>query len=191
MTTAVNPFAAPASTPPAQPATPPANPAATDGADPFSGPAPQQPRGPRLQEMYGRLLLILPTKLEEGIVSKFLGTDGKPQVQDRMTADVVILDGGTIQYGGNPEKLGGRPHDKTVEPPHRSTAMFISSKGLISQCREALAKRLAGQPGAMVLGRLAVGEAKTGQAAPYLLTPPTEADKQTARAYLAQVDPFA
>jgi hypothetical protein len=138
--------------------------------------------------MYGRLLLIIPHKLEEGIPNR-LGKAG--DVQDRMTADVVILDGGTIAYGGAPEKIPAVPHTKSAEVPLKSARMFISSAGIISQCRQALAKKVAtGQPG-MVLGRLSVGEAKGDQAPPYLLTPATDADKQLARQYLANVDPFA
>jgi hypothetical protein len=158
------------------------------GQDPFSGPAPQRPRGPRLRDLYGRLLLIIPHKLDEGIPNRL----GKPgDTQDRMTADVIVLDGGPIAYGGTPEKIPAVPHDKTASVPHKNSRMFLSQAGIISQCREALAKKLtSGQPG-MVLGRLAVGEAKGDQAPPYLLTPPTEADKQIARGYLATVDPFA
>lgn len=159
------------------------------GSDPFSDPAPREARGPRIRDMYGRLLLLIPHKLEEGIPNRL----GKPgDTQDRMTADVVILDGGTIQFGGAPEKTPPEPHTKAAEVPLKNARMFISSAGLISQCRQALAKKVtSGQPG-MVLGRLAVGEAKgPGQNAPYLLTPATDADKQIARQYLSQVDPFA
>lgn len=168
----------------------PAAPAAGDpfgGGDPFADPAPQEAQRPRLRDIYGRLLLIIPHKLEEGIPNRIQpGT-----TQDRMTADVIILDGGTIHYGGAPEKTPPKPHTKTAEVPFKSARMFISSAGLISQCREALAKRLTtGTPG-MVLGRLAVGDAKGDQNPPYLLTPATDADKQVARAYLANVDPFA
>jgi hypothetical protein len=142
-------------------------------------------RGPRLPEMYGRLLLVLPHKVET--VPNRL----KPgETQDRMTADVIILDGGAINYGGKPEAMPPTPHTKVSPTPHKNERMFISSVGLISQCREALAKRAQGKPG-MVLGRLAVGEAKGEQKPPYLLTPPTEADKAIGRAYLATVDPFA
>lgn len=158
------------------------------GDDPFSGPAPQAPRGPRLRDMYGRLILLVPHKLEEGIPNR-LGPAGS--VQDRLTADVVVLDGGPIAFGGAPEKVPPRPHDKSAAVPHKNARMFISSVGLISQCREAIAKKVTqGQPG-MVLGRLGVGEAKGEQAPPYLLTPPTDADKAVARQYLANVDPFA
>lgn len=194
-----NPFAldeAPAPAPTAAPAAaavPPSAPTspapAAGGDDPFSDPAPREARGPRLRDMYGRLLLVIPHKLEEGIPNRL----GKPgETQDRMTADVVILDGGTIHFGGKPEATPPTPHTKTSEVPLKNARMFVSSGGLISQCRQALAKRLTtGQPG-MVLGRLSVGEAKgPGQNPPYLLTPATEADKQVARQYLANVDPFA
>lgn len=184
-----NPFAPPANTAQAAPATQaPAAPAYTPGGeDPFAGPAPQQPRGPRLLEMYGRLLLVIPRKLEEGVPNRLqAGT-----TQDRMTADVVVLDGGEIAYGGKPEQLPPVPHNKVAQVPHKTDRMYISSVGLISQCRDALAKRMRGEPG-MVLGRLSVGESKeAGQRGPWLLTPPSEQDKVIARRYLATVDPFA
>lgn len=170
--------------PVAAPVTPAAQPSGGD--DPFSGPAPQQARGPRLRDLYGRLLLIVPFKVET--VPNRLAKDGS--TQDRMTADVIVLDGGTILFGGAPEKIPAVPHTKSAETPHKTDRMFISSVGLISQCRDALAKRAQGQPG-MVLGRLNVGEAKGDQAPPYLLTTPTDADKILARQYLAKVDPFA
>lgn len=167
-------------------------PAAQPGADPFDNPAPQEPRGPRLREMYGRLLLVVPHKLEEGLVSRqFRNPDGSTVVQDRLTVDVVILDGGTIHYGGKPEKTPPVPHTKTAETPMAIKRMYVSSVGLISQCRVALAKKVTtGQPG-MVLGRLAKGEDSGKGEPPWVLTPPTDADKQIARQYLANVDPFA
>lgn len=170
---------------PTPPAVTPSAPLAP-GEDPFSGPAPRADR-PRVRDMYGRLLLVIPHKLEEGIPNRLQpGT-----TQDRMTADVVVLDGGALPYGGRPEATPPVPHTKTAQVPLKVDRMFISQAGLISQSREALAKRLRGQPG-MVLGRLAVGETSNpGQNAPYLLTPPTEEDKQLARKYLASVDPFA
>jgi hypothetical protein len=130
--------------------------------------------------MYGRLLLIVPIKVE--IVPNRLqpGT-----TQDRMTADVVILDG-PCPYGGKPEATPPVPHNKMASVPHKINRMYISGVGLISQCRNALTE---GKP---VLGRLGVGEAKEpGQNAPYLLSPATDADKAIGRQYLTQVDPFA
>lgn len=188
-----NPFALDTPPAPSAPAAAPVSPAAPtpgpapDGADPFDAPAPQQARGPRVRDMYGRLLLVIPHKLEEGIPNRLQpGT-----TQDRLTADVIVLDGGAIPYGGRPEATPPVPHSKTAPVPLKVDRMYVSQRGLISQCREALTKRLHGQPG-MVLGRLTVGESKeAGQNAPYLLSPPTDADKQVARQYLANVDPFA
>lgn len=186
---AVAPITAPFTPAAVAPAAAPVAPVApvADGGDPFSGPAPQAPRGPRLRDMYGRLLLLVPLKLETGLPNRLQpGT-----TQDRMTADVIVLDGGPIAFGGKPEDVPPVPHDKTAQVPHRTRSQYISSAGLISQSREALAKRAQGQPG-MVLGRLSTGTAKEqGQNAPWLLTPPTDADKALARQYLAQVDPFA
>lgn len=190
-----NPFAAAQPTPGAsapatvapQPFASPAIAQTAPGDDPFSAPAPQAPRGPRLRDLYGRLLLLVPVKLEQGVPNRLqAGT-----TQDRMTADVIVLDGGPIAFGGKPEAVPSVPHDKTAQVPHKTPGQYISSSGLISQCREALAKRAQGQPG-MVLGRLGVGTKKEeGQSAPWLLSIPTDADKALARQYLAQVDPFA
>ena len=189
------PATAPAPTP-VQPApVPPVAPTAPIGAaadDPFDNPAAQQARGPRMRKMYGRLLLIIPRKLETGVVSRTLkNNDGSPAVQDRMTADVVILDGGTIAYGGKPEAVIPVPHDKSAEVPFKVAGMYISNAGLISQCREALAKIVSqGRPG-MVLGRLAQGQGGTNGNPPWILTPATDADRAIGKAYLATVDPFA
>jgi hypothetical protein len=168
----------------------PAAPAAAQqfGDDPFSGPAPQSER-PRVLDLFGRLLLIVPVKVE--IVKNTLSKE-PGATQERMTADVVVLDGGQLSFGGNPEKLGGAPHTKVAPVPMKIDRLYMSQAGLVSQCRVALARRQSGQPGGMVLGRLSVGQAKeAGQNAPYLLTEATEADKAIARQYLANVDPFA
>jgi hypothetical protein len=51
-----------------------------------------------------------------------------------------------------------------------------------------LQSQLRGKVGGRVLGRLGQGAAKTGQDAPWKLDDPTEADKQTARAWIAKND---
>jgi hypothetical protein len=184
-----NPYAAqPTPAPVTAPApTPAPAPAAPAGGDPFGDPAPQAPRGPRLQEMAGRLILITP-KLTEQVLSSDPKRAG--EYVTRMTADVVILDGGPCAYGGKPEGRPPTQHDKVAQIPHRSRDMFISAVGIVSQCREALEKRQRGEPG-MVLGRLGYGEQKRADyAAPWLLAAATDADKAIARAYLATVDPF-
>jgi hypothetical protein len=159
----------------------------TTDVDPFDSPAPQEPRGPRIRDLYGRLLLIVPKRLEESVPNRLQpGT-----TQDRMTADVIVLDGGPIAYGGRPEQVPPVPHDKTAAVPHKTANQYVSNRGLISQCRLALAAKATGGPG-MVLGRLGVGKpGEDGQNAPYILSLPTDADKALARQYLASVQPFA
>jgi hypothetical protein len=156
--------------------------------DPFGAPAPQAER-PRISDMDGRLVLISPKRCEYGIPNR-LGNPG--DTQDRLTADVVVLTGGPLEYGGKPEKR--IPHTKRADIPHEIKGLYISQKGLVSQCANALEAYIKnnGQP-TMVLGTLYEGE-KNGKAnGPWLLRPATDEDAQIARAYLASrppADPF-
>ena len=198
-----NPFAMtdPAPVPATAPVTPPAAPPAPaqpaadpyGDADPFanSDPAAQAPRAPRFRELYNRLVIIIPKRLEKGLVSpRFKNTDGSATIQDRMTADIIVLDGPTIHYGGEPEKIPPTPHHLTAEVPAKWADTFISFSGIISQCREALARKAQGQPG-MVLGRLTKGQDSGKGNPPWILTVATDADKEIGKAYLHTVDPFA
>lgn len=79
---------------------------------------------------------------------------------DAVAADVTVLDG----------KDAG----------HQHSGVLIFQKALQGQLRPKIGT------GRLVLGRLGRGVAKPGQSAPWILTEPTEADKQTARAHLAR-----
>lgn len=144
------------------------------GVDPFNAPTPPQANivRPRLLDFAadGRLVLISPIKIDRNLPNN-LGKQG--DTQDRMTADVVILDGPPFPYGGAPEK--GTPHNLTAQVPYEIISMFISSAPLISQCERRL--------GEMVLGRLSRRQLPNGNTA-YRLDDPTEADRAVARAYL-------
>lgn len=160
------------------------------GTDPFDDPAPPRPKGPRLDDMYGRLLIVIPKGMDKATSTD---DDGKKTEYDRMTADVIILDGPSpMPYGGQPNGRPPTPHDRVAPIPHREVGMYISAKAIISQSRDAWAKRQAGQPG-MVLGRLNYGEkpANPKMSAPWVLDKATDADRVIARAYLATIDPFA
>lgn len=151
---------------------------APQGVDQFGAPAPAVGIiRPRLTDMgAGRLLLITPTKIERDVPNTLSEKPGA--TQDRMTCDVVILDGPPFPYGGNPEARGGRPHDRMAQIPYESLSMWISNALIVAQCERAVG-------GGMVLGRLGFGESKTpGRQNPWKLTDPTEADKEIARAYL-------
>lgn len=68
--------------------------------DPFTAPgtdeafesAPDVSAYPKPNDLRGHLLLIRPTKFEGDLLSQF-SKPGKPQYQDRITADVIVLDG--------------------------------------------------------------------------------------------------
>lgn len=79
---------------------------------------------------------------------------------DAVTANIAVLDGN----GAGQEHTGVR----------------IFQKALQGQLRPKVGT------GRMVLGRLGRGTAKPGQSAPWLLSDPTESDKQIARDYLAR-----
>ena len=165
------------------------NGASSAGTDPFDDPAPPRPKGPRLDDMYGRLLLIIPKGMDKG---KSTETDGTVTTYDRMSADVIVLDGPDMPYGGKPNGRPPTPHDRVANIPHREVAMYVSAKALISQSRDAWAKRQRSEPG-MVLGRLAYGEqpADPKLQAPWILEKANDSDRAVARQYLATIDPFA
>ncbi len=182
------PTPVPAVAPPAPPApaAPAAPPAPAGDVDPFEAPAPRADR-PRPRDIYGRLVLVVPKRLEENVRNQMTG-----ELQNRLTADVIVLDGGELHFGGAPEKTPPIPHTKTVQVPYKIDDMYISAPGIITACREALRKRKAGQIG-MVLGRWTVGEAsRPGHNPPYLLREYTQEEAAVARAYLAAnpINPF-
>jgi len=174
---APNPFETAAPAAPAQ--------SANTNTDPFDAPAPPKARAPRMRDLYGRLVVLIPKRLEEGVRSNFRDNNGQPVLQDRLTTDIVVLDGGTLHYGGRPEETPPVPHTEVADVPVRFEDVYNSNKAIISQCREALRKRLAGQGNGMVLGRIGKGEAKGGNNAPWILLEPTEADRQLARQWWA------
>lgn len=152
------------------------------GPDQFGAPDEINIIRPRLKDAGpGRLLLISPLGIERKVVNRLGRPDANGQlpVQDRMTADVVFLDGPPFMFGGDPDGDGGppRPHTTQALIPYESRSMWITNVLLIQQCERSV--------GSMVLGRLAKGESsKPGNRPPWKLTDPTEADRQIARQYL-------
>lgn len=143
---------------------------------------------PRIKHLAGgRLLIILPTALELGIKSKPRAEDGPnapAKFYDKMTATVVVLDGGTLVWGG--EFQGDER--KSAEVPYVIKDLHITQKNIITQCRPALDLRLQGGPG-LTVGRLW----KTGPAQndPYVVQEPNAQDLDIYNRYVSQVNPFA
>jgi hypothetical protein len=134
--------------------------------DQFDGPAAIPSEYPKLVDLRTRLLLLAPTKYEQGIASAFRNNDGTVQLQNRMTANVYVVDGGPV----------GAFETSSF------SAMYISNGRLVDQ----LMKAYKGQ--SMVLGRLDTKDgngSKAGAGNPWGLADPTEQDKALARAYIA------
>ena len=171
-------YAAPAQTaPPAQYAAP-AAPGTMPGGDSFASPTRVvNVVRPRIMDFgVGRLLLIKPTKIERQVPAPT--SAGEPvKLQDRLTADVVALDGPPFAYGGKPER-DGTPHTHTATPPEEWPGLWLTQDLLVRQCEKMV--------GGMVLGRLVRGQASDPKRnAPWRLDEPTEEDRVIARQYLA------
>lgn len=129
--------------------------------DPFDD-APQVSAYPKLEQLRGRLLLVKPTKLEEHILTKF-GTPTNPQYQDRITADVYVVDGPSVEgFDGESEFLD----------------MYLSNDRLVKQLRRNIGGR-------MVLGRLETFEPgkKAMAGNPWGFQEATAEDKGLARVF--------
>ena len=124
----------------------------------------------------GRLLLIKVTKLERQVPAPTRPGE-PPKLQDKITADVVALDGPPFPYGGKPER-DGTPHTHTGTPPEEWPGLWLTQDLIVRQCEKSV--------GGMVLGRLVRGQASDpSRNAPWRLDEPTEEDKVKARQYLA------
>lgn len=119
------------------------------GADPIGG------LGPRISDFgVGRLLAIIPLRIERNVPGVKPG-----DVQDRITADIVAMDGGPLIFGGSEQK--GTPHNKRVDQfPYLAVGCLISQKILVSQLERKVGVGI-------VVGRLTRGEAKGGNNAPW------------------------
>ena len=132
----------------------------------------------RIQDFEGQLLLVTPLEYLEGLNTSF--GDNK----DAVDADLVVLD--------------------AEDGPEEYSSVRIFPGALIGTLKRAAKLNQTNPMGdpttgflKMVLGRLGKGEAKKGMSAPWILQPPTEEDKKSARGWIAELrkrrdeDPFA
>lgn len=107
-----------------------------------------------------RLVAIVGKKIEYGV--KAPGEGDKKQ--DRITADVLVIDGGPFTFGGKPLQRPPVPDTMMVQQlPFLALNMFISNKVLITQLERKVGNGIA-------VGRLYYGEATNGNHAPYKIT---------------------
>lgn len=157
-------------------------------------------RGPKLPDMYGRLVIAFPHSLKrvprrpEHITAEQRAAGNVDQ--DQMTVTFVVLDSGPgtppgtgfIDFGGAPHALPPTPHTDREMLPYIRKGMWINQSRLIGQLRDfmpgAANSGPHGSPG-MVCGRLV----KTGPEsnAPWFLTTATAEELTTAGQYLSLV----
>lgn len=156
--------AAPAYAPPAAPAP------AVNAPAGFSAPVNTAVARPRIMDMAGRLVLIRPTKIERNVPN----TIEPGKFQDRITADVIVLDGGPLDFGGKPEK--GIAHTIRVDAPYVVQSMWITQQVIVLQ----LEREINGA----VLGRIGRGQATGNRQPAWRLLDPSDADRAVATAYI-------
>ena len=147
--------------------------------DPFTSAGNFEPIIP----LYGRLLLVTPTEHVFGIKTQF-ATDEKPTT-DAIDAEVIVLD--------DPDGVRKIDTMRFFQGPLIGT---LKAAAKFNSANPAGDPRT-GQP-KMILGRLGKGEDKTKRLTEalyftdadkraWIFTPPSDADKQTARDYLNNV----
>lgn len=131
--------------------------------NPFNAPAPVGGVRPRVADIAGRMVAFTPTALALNVPGIKAGT-----FQDRITTDVVVLDGGPLAFGGKPEK--GIPHTLVISTPCEFTGMYVSQTNMVGALR--------GSVGAgVVLGRIVQGTTNVaGNNPPWNLAPIDPAD---------------
>lgn len=141
--------------------------------DAFDAPAEIVSKFPKVRDLKGHLILFTPTQFDQNVRSNFTNKDGSPQLQDRVTTDIVILDG---------------PVDGFEDT--EFAALWISNDRIVKRLAPSV------KTGRMVLGRVNTPDPKkaAGTGNPWDLIAPSEADKKVAQAYIAakaEEDPFA
>lgn len=112
----------------------------------FADPAAVGATRPAVRDFVGRVVVIRPTRLERDIPNK----SEPDKKQDRITADVLVLNGGPMEFGGNVAR--GNPLTMRVDTPFLVKNMYISNKNIVDAVE--------GQVGrGVVLGRVAKGKA--------------------------------
>ena len=155
----------------------------TDANDPFADPG-KGGAYPSIKQLNGRLLIVVPKRLEKDVPGVEAG-----KTQDRITADVHVLTGDTIQAHLDKDD-NATPFDEPLVVPFKLEDMFISGAKLITELKGRL-PRGDEQPG-MVIGVLTkLKPQQKGRNGAWSLRPATPDEKAVGRKYLADVDPFA
>jgi hypothetical protein len=123
----------------------------------FADPAAVGGTRPAIRDLVGRVVVIRPTRYEPNAPAIKPG-----ETQERVTADILIVTGGSLDFGGN-LVTANKPHTYRVVTPYLAKGVYISNTNIVASVKDSTGK-------APVLGRIAMGVTNTpGNNAPYNL----------------------
>jgi hypothetical protein len=136
----------------------------------FADPAAVGGTRPAIRDLVGRTVVIRPTRYEPNAPAIKPG-----ETQERITADILIVDGGPLDFGGN-LVTANKPHTYRVATPYLARGVYISNTNIVASVKDSTGK-------APVLGSIAMGITNTpGNNAPYNLLRVEETSPQYAMA---------
>lgn len=137
-----------------------------------------EPR-PSIQELNGRLVVIVPHRIDETTLDTF-AKDPKP-VKPTIYADLVVLDGGPLNFNAAPKASPPRPYATHVAAiPVEFYNITLQHPNIVNSCRGAVGRGI-------VQGVIEQGQANTpGNNPPWNLTKLAESDprRQIVAAYV-------
>jgi hypothetical protein len=110
---------------------------------------------PRIADLRNRCVIVQPLSIARGVPGVQQGT-----VQDRITANVFVIDGGPLEFGGKPERYV--PHTLVVPTPYLAEGVYISQTNLVSQLSPSLPSPQNPQ-GGLVVGVITQGKASKAE----------------------------
>lgn len=123
----------------------------------FADPAAVGGTRPAIRDLVGRVVVIRPTRYEPAAPAIKPG-----ETQERVTADILIVTGGPLEFGGN-LVTANKPHTSRVATPYLAKGVYISNTNIVASVKDSTGR-------APVLGRIAIGQTNTpGNNAPYNL----------------------
>jgi hypothetical protein len=153
------------------------NPPAPQALAAFADPSAVGGTRPAIRDLVGRVVVIRPTRYEPSAPAVKPG-----ETQERVTADILIVTGGPLEFGGN-LVTANKPHTHRVQTPYLAKGVYISNTNIVNSVKDMTGK-------APVLGRVAIGVTNTpGNNAPYnlLTVAQTEPEYALAGQLYAQV----
>lgn len=106
---------------------------------------------PRIADLRGRCVIVQPLSIARNVPGVQAGT-----TQDRITANIFVLDGGPLEFGGKPEKYV--PHTLVVSTPYLAEGVYISQTNMVAALTPSLPSPQKPQ-GGLVIGVISQGRA--------------------------------